>query len=174
MNIKKLEIITKDDLDNLYKDVNQEYCLVALPVPFEEDKANVYIEAIETGKVNNKEIISYGIYEDEELIGKVELTKIDNDAELDLVIKEKCENRGYGKKAIKHIEDFAIKNNWCNKIEAYVNIENKKMISILEASNYIKGNRFTADIMKENNGLYQLTTITGIEYYKEINRKQLI
>ena len=174
MNIEIIKKITKEDLDNLYKDVNQEYCLVALPVPFDEGKANVYIEAIETGKVNNKEIISCGIYEDEELIGKVELTKIEDIAELDLVIKEEYVNKGYGKEAIRYIEDIVCESKWCKKIEAYVNIENKKMIAVLEASNYLKGNNFKADIMKEHNGLYQLTTITGIEYYKEINSKQLM
>ena len=170
MKLKKLTKITIDDLNSLYKEVNQDLCLVSLPIPLEESKASNYCEAIEKGHTGDRELLSYGIYEEDELIGKIEATKVDKVAELDLIIKEKYENKSYGKEALKEFLEIIIKENNCEKIEAFVNSDNKKMIKVLEANFFNKGREFKADIMKEHEGIYQLMTVKGYEYYKELRK----
>lgn len=167
MKLIRLKLSSIEELNNLYKEVNQDDCLVSLPIPLPSDKAEVYLEAINNGFTNDRELISYGIYEEDELIGKIEATVIDNIAELDLVIKEKYENKGYGKKALKEFVEI-LRDNKIHTIEAYINENNKKMVSILEANKFIKGRDFKADIMKENEGIYKIISVVGIEYSKDL------
>lgn len=170
MKLKKLTNITADDLNDLYKEVNQDVCLVSLPIPLEESKASAYVEAIEKGRVGERELLSYGIYEENELIGKIEVTKIDEVAELDLVIKEKYENFGFGKGALKEFLSIINEINYCEKIEAFVRSDNTKMIKVLEANFFNRGREFKADIMKEHEGIYQLMTVNGYEYFIEFKK----
>ena len=171
MKLKKLTNITVDDLNELYKDVNQDLCLVSLPTPLEASKAKAYAEAINSGRVGERELLSYGIYAEDELIGKIEVTKIDGIGELDLVIKKQYENFGYGKKAIKEFLNIITSNKFCDFIDAFVRSDNEKMIRILKINNFLYGRDFKADVMKEHEGIYQLMTVKGYEYFIEINKE---
>ncbi len=171
MMLKKNENINHKMIEDLYKDINQSLCLMAINIPFEGDKADSYIEALNRGEAEGRRLISYGIYEEEEMIGKVEVIIIDKVGELDLVIKDKYINKGQGTKALNEFTNILKEHKYCEKVEAYINEDNKAMQAVLEKCNFIKGRSFKANLMREDNGIYQIKDIKGIEYYKELEKK---
>ncbi|MBR2067740.1 MAG: GNAT family N-acetyltransferase [Solobacterium sp.] len=154
-------------LNDFYLEVNQEFCLVQIPLPIQEEMALNYLKAIETRKNGNKELLSFAIMLEEEIIGKIELNKGQNHiAELDLVIKEKYTNMGYGKEALKLLEEKVKETNWCRIIEAIVKEDNLRMKKLLVDSGYMEGRSFIADIVVPHRGNYRIEEVEGREYKK--------
>ena len=158
-------------LEDIYKNVNQTNCLVQIQTPMPVEQLELYLQAIESGKVKDKEFICFGVYKDDAIIGKIELSKYpDGSGELDLVIKEKYCNQKYGEEALKQLEEYVKENFWCKRIVAYVNQENIAMIQLLRKCNYLKGRQFQADIMVPIDDTYQLKEVKGLEFYKQLQQ----
>ena len=159
-------------IEDIYANVNQENCLVQLKTPLPTDQLQQYLQAIEVGKVKDKPFICFGIYQDDAVVGKIELSRYeDGSAELDLVLKEEYCNQKIGREALNQLEEYVKENFWCKRIVAYVNEENEAMIHLLNACKYIETKPFKADIMVLNEGEYQLKTIQGIEFTKQLQQQ---
>ena len=154
-------------LNHLYEQVNQSCCLVQVQTPLAEEKAKQYIDAMESGKVGDKAFLCRGIYSDDTLIGKIEVSRYeDGSAELDLILREEDTQKGYGKEALEKLEEMILEEHWCHEIVAYVKDDNVAMRKLLEGNGYEAERPFKADIMVPRDGKYQLQEIQGFEYRK--------
>lgn len=153
------------ELETLYTHVNQKYCLVQIPLPLPTEQTQSYVNAIDNGVVEGKAFWCRAIQEDDDIIGKIELTKHDDGkAELDLVLRKEYENKGLGTKAIQEAIAFVEQENWCISIEAYVNQENIAMMKALEHNGFVRRQKFKADIVVPRDQLYELKEVTGYAY----------
>ena len=155
----------RKQLEELYENVDQQHCLVQVPLPMPEEETKAYIHAIDAGIVDEKPFLCFGIQEGDDIIGKIELSKDDKGvAELDLIIRKEYENQGVGTKALKEMMRYVEKENWCDEIEAYVNEENVAMMKVLENNGFLRQKKFKADIVVRQDDLYTLKEINGYEY----------
>ena len=165
IRIQKWPTESIQPLNDLYMDVDQTYCLVQLSTPLPTNEAYHYLNAIREGIVNEKPFLCFGIYMDQELIGKVEVSRYpNNEAELDIVLKKQCTNKGYGSEALSLLIEHLKELNWCKSIHAYVNEENGFVRRILEKNSFQPSRKFKTDIATFHDGIYTMKEITGIEY----------
>lgn len=156
-------------LEQLYAEVDQQYCLVALPVPLPESKTAQYLNAIRIGETNGLPLLCLAVMHDEGIIGKIDLFRSpDQSAEIDIVLKQRFTHQGYGTEALRQAIAMIRQIHWCTSIHAYIRQDNLPAVKLMEASGFTANRRFKADIMKEENGLYQLSVVQGIEYVLQL------
>ena len=165
ITIQKWPTDSIEPLNDLYKDVDQTYCLVHLSSPLPINEAYHYLHAIREEIVNDKPFLCFGIYLNQESIGKVEVSRYPtNEAELDIVIKKQHTGEGYGTKAITLLINHLNENNWCKSIHAYVHEDNIPIRKILEKNGFKPSQKFKTDIATYDDGIYSMKEITGVSY----------
>lgn len=159
--------LSYEAMNTLYADSDQSKCLVQLPVPL--DKANTFnfLKAVNTGNSNGHPFLCRAIMLEDRLIGKIELSRYDSyDSELDIILlKEEC-SKGYGREALKLLEEEVKQKEWCRSIYAYVDTENIAAGKMLAACGYEIGRFFTADVMIPHEGSYVIKSRRGCEMRK--------
>ena len=156
-------------LEQLYAEVDQQYCLVALPVPLPESKTAQYLEAIRIGETNGLPFLCMAVMHDEGIIGKIDVFRSpDQSAEIDIVLKQRFTHQGYGTEALRQMIALLRQIRWCTSIHAYIRQDNIPAVKLMETAGFSAGRRFKADIMKEDKGIYQLSVVQGIEYVLEL------
>lgn len=164
VQLKKWEGDVGSQLEDLYEQVDQSKCLVTLSIPLSKEKLENFIQAIQQEVVEGKAFQSFAIWVEEEMIGKIELTRYENrTSELDLVIKEAYCGKGYGTEAVKLLLQFVQAENWCTSIHAYVDESNQEVIHMLWKNGFQKGRSFQADISMEQEGTYYFQVKKGVE-----------
>lgn len=152
-------------LENLYRNTDQRFCLVAVPVPLPFEQTRQYARAIRDQLNDGKPFLCMAVKQDDAIIGKAELTKhSETEAELDIVIMESYTRKGYGTEALQSLIRYAREKEWCASIAAYVRTDNEAAVKLLEKNGFQKGRRFKADILKPLDGQYILHTADGMEY----------
>ena len=152
-------------LNELYAHVNQRYCLVQLPVPLPEEETARYLEVIRTGNNNGQPFVCFGIFMEDSLIGKIELTRQDDgDAELDVVIRDSETGRGYGTEALQILLREVYRRGWCRAVYAYAARDNSHARRMLAHAGFRQMRTFQADVMRWDHGTYRLEPQTGYEY----------
>jgi len=75
------------ELEKLYSEVHQKYCLVQLAAPLEENATQRYLQGIHTGVIDDKQILCRAVRLDDQIIGKIDLNRYPSGAaEIDIVI----------------------------------------------------------------------------------------
>lgn len=165
--------IRYEELNRLYEHCDQKYCLNALPTPLDEMMTRSYFLMVRTGRNNGNPFLCRGIFLDGTLIGKIELTKEeDGSAELDLIMDQAYENRGYGSEALRRMIDLSKDTGFCDSICAYVQEENEAMKRVLEKNGFEAVRPFKADVMTPLTDGYRLRTVSGREYMCTLQRSE--
>ena len=152
-------------LNELYAHVNQRYCLVQLPVPLPEEETARYLEVIRTGNNNGQPFVCFGIFMEDSLIGKIELTRQDDgDAELDVVIRDSETGKGYGTEALQILLREVYRRSWCRAVYAYAAKDNSHARRMLAHAGFRQMRTFQADVMRWDQGTYRVEPQTGYEY----------
>ena len=152
-------------LNELYAHVNQRYCLVQLPVPLPEEETARYLEVIRTGNNNGQPFVCFGIYVEDDLIGKIELTRQDDgDAELDVIIRDSETGKGYGTEALQILLREVYRRGWCRAVYAYAAKDNSHARRMLAHAGFRQMRTFHADVMRWDHGTYRVEPQTGYEY----------
>lgn len=159
--------LSYEAMNELYAHADQSKCLVQLPVPL--DKANTfrYLKAVQSGFSNSKPFLARAVYLDDLLIGKIELSRYEShDSELDIILRKEYCAKGYGRQALKLLEEEVTESGWCRSVYAYVDTENTPAGKMLAASGYELNRFFSADVMIPHDGTYILKTRRGAEMRK--------
>lgn len=159
--------LSYEAMNSLYAQSDQSFCLVQLPVPL--DKANTfrYLRAVQSQNADGKPFLCRSIQLDEQLIGKIELSRYETmDAELDIILKKDFCFKGYGREALRQMEELVKEMNWCRSVYAYVDTGNIPAAKMLAGSGYEIGRFFSADVMIPDQGSYILKTRRGCEMRK--------
>ena len=165
ITIRKWPDDSADLLNDLYSHVNQKYCLTQLACPLDEQATGRYLDAVRTGIVDGKPFLCFAVLLDEEVIGKVDLTRYEGGfAETDIVLKEQYTGEGYGPEAMKLVLDLVSDMDWCSAVGAYVDKDNIHARRMFTRAGFRQGRPFEADIMIPSPGRYILKTTTGYEY----------
>ena len=152
-------------LNDLYAHVNQRYCLVQLPVPLPEEETARYLEVIRTGNNNGQPFVCFGIFMEDSLIGKIELTRQDDgDAELDVVIRDSETGKGCGTEALQILLREVYRRGWCRAVYAYAAKDNSHARRMLAHAGFRQMRTFHADVMRWDQGTYRVEPQTGYEY----------
>lgn len=159
---------TEKTLMELYENVDQSNCLVTVNISSHQQTEN-YIRIIKSGDNDGKPFLCRAVCLDDQLIGKAELTRYDdNSAELDIVLRREYCGRGYGTKAVVDLVYTVIGMNWCSKIRAYVSAANKPAGRMLMKVGFKPLRKFKADIMVPAENTYSLKEQDGYEFILEI------
>ena len=153
-----------DALKELYEHADQSHCLVRIRVPLDVSATRNYFRAIRSENVNGKPFLCYAILLDDTIIGKIEASKdINEDGELDLILKKEYSLQGYGTEALRQFMKMLEEKQWCRRLTAYVDSDNKAMIRVLEKNGFEKKRNFCADVMAPSGNAYSLRTVAGSE-----------
>jgi RimJ/RimL family protein N-acetyltransferase len=107
IRLEKFPYLRKEPLEELYAEADQSFCLVHLPVPLPLNSTRKYLLAVRRELADGKPFLCYAIVLDDQIIGKIEVTKDHNDdAELDLIMKTAYANQGYGTEALRQLKDL--------------------------------------------------------------------
>ena len=159
-----------DALKELYEHADQSHCLVRIRVPLDVSATRNYFRAIRSENVNGKPFLCYAIHLDDAIIGKIEASKdIEEDGELDLILKKEYSLQGYGTEALRQFMKMLEEKQWCRRMTAYVDSENKAMIRVLEKNGFEKKRNFCADVMAPSGNAYSLRIVAGSEYVYEFS-----
>ena len=165
ITLKKWPTDSIQPLNDLYLDVDQSFCLVQLPIPFLTNESIHYLNAIHNEVVDEKPFLCFGIYEDDTLIGKVEVTRYpNNESELDIVLRKQYTQKGYATEALQQLRHYLQERHWCTRIHAFVNENNLPVRRLLEKSYFQPTRKFKADVSTFHDGSYVMKEIIGIEY----------
>ncbi|MBP3891543.1 MAG: GNAT family N-acetyltransferase [Solobacterium sp.] len=162
---------TIQDLEDLYADVDQTNCLVALPVPLPKQETIAYYEAIQMEHTQDKVLKTFAIIEEDAIIGKIELSIEEGIGELDFVLRKEHCNQKKGSEALQKFLELIQKENWCNEIVAYVHEDNLPMQKVLLKQGFQKTQPFKADVMVVRDGVYQLKEVKGSEYQLSLSEE---
>lgn len=169
IRLEKWPYLRKEPLEELYAQADQSFCLVHLPVPLPLNSTRHYLLAVRRELADGKPFLCYAVYLDDQIIGKIEVTKDpDEDAELDLILKTAYVRQGYGTEALRQLKDLLVEKHWCKRITAYVNADNQAMIAVLNKNDFTEGRPFQADVVVPQAGTYRLQTVKGQEYICEL------
>lgn len=159
--------LSYEAMNTLYSNADQSHCLVQLPVPLERANTFRYLQAVQSENSNGKPFLCRSIWLDEQLIGKIELSRYESyDAELDIILRKEFCHQGYGREALLVMEQLVREQEWCRSIYAYVDTENIAAGKMLAACGYEIGRFFSADVMIPSGGQYILRTRRGCEMRK--------
>ena len=159
--------LSYEAMNSLYARADQSKCLVQLIVPLERANTFRYLQAVQSGFSNGKAFLCRAIMLDDTLIGKIELSRYESfDSELDIILQKEYCAKGYGKAALKLLEEEVKESGWCRSIYAYVDTENIAAGKMLAASGYELTRFFSADVMIPYEGSYILKTRRGAEMRK--------
>ncbi|MBO7703846.1 MAG: GNAT family N-acetyltransferase [Solobacterium sp.] len=161
--------IRYEALNDLYEHTDQSFCLNRVAVPLDEDTTRGYFLSVRTESNQGMPFCSYGIFRNDELIGKCELTRYeDGSAEADLIIRSDQVNHGYGKEALALLLKEAETNGFCECITAYIREDNIAAKHIFEQNGFEQTQSFLADVVSPDGREYRITTVKGSEYRKEL------
>ncbi len=154
-----------EELCSLYEQVDQRYCLVALPVPLSPVSSAAYLKAVHSGTTGEKELLTRAVMLGDELIGKIELNRdADGSAEADIVLKRQYTGKGYGAEAFRQLTGFVKEEGWCDLITAYVHKENIHARRMFRKAGMRETRPFRADVLIPDDGKYILKPVEGYEY----------
>ncbi|MBR4164111.1 MAG: GNAT family N-acetyltransferase [Solobacterium sp.] len=171
IELKKWSDVSHEALEDLYENVDQSRCLVQLMVPLPKEQTEKYINAIQTGIVDDKPFLCFAITLDDKIIGKTELSRYPNNAaEIDIVLKKEYTGKGYGAEAIQQLYTYVQKTSWCNAIYAYVSTENIPAGKLFARAGYALGRPFQADVMVPVDGNYRMETKKGYEFIIDVEK----
>ncbi|MBQ9154995.1 MAG: GNAT family N-acetyltransferase [Solobacterium sp.] len=153
------------ELEKLYSEVHQKYCLVQLAVPLEENATQRYLQGIHTGVIDDKQLLCRAVRLDDQIIGKIDLNRYPaGAAEIDIVIAAAHTGNGYGAEALRQIISYVSEQKWCTAMHAYVHAENMHARKLFLKTGFRPGRRFQADVMIPGKNGYRFKTVDGYEY----------
>ena len=165
IHLDKWPYLRKDELEDLYANADQSYCLVRLPVPLPLSSTRNYMRAVRTESTNGRPFLCFAVYLDDRIIGKIEASKDEEDnAEADLILKRQYTGKGYGTEAMRQLQMILQERQWCRTLAAYTDRDNAAMIRVLEKNGFEKERDFTADVMIPDGGTYTVKSVRGMEY----------
>ncbi len=160
---------SRELLNELYAECDQSMCLVRLPVPLPKEETDRYMHIIETGNNQGRPFLCFGIYLDDRLIGKTELTRYEEgSAEADIIIQRDYCSKGYGTQALQELISTARAEEWCERIIAYIDLQNRAALKLFAKAGFQKGRTFRADVAVYEQGSLRVETHSGLECVKEL------
>lgn len=170
IQIEKWKTTDAQTLEELYSNVDQSHCLVALPIPLPKEQTDRYMEIMETG-INGELVFECRkVLMEGKIIGKIDLNRYPNGgAELDIVLRKEYTGKGIGTECMLMLEDDLKKSSFASHVHAYVRLDNIAMVKVLERTGFVPGRRFEAEVYSyEANGPM---FAKGREYIKALSRE---
>ena len=159
-----------DSLEELYANVDQSHCLVALPIPLPVAATNRYLAIMEDGKNGELAFQCYKILLNDKIIGKIDLNRYPGQrAELDIVLRKEYTGKKIGTEAMLLLEEELKKSGFAEYIHAYVRLDNIPMAKVLERTGFVPGRRFEAEVFSHEANSRIIAK--GREYIKVLSRK---
>lgn len=166
ITLKKWPDPGRYELERLYSEVSQKYCLVQLTVPLEESATQRYLQGIHTGVIDDKQLLCRAVRLDGELIGKIDLNRYPSGAaEIDIVIAAPHTGKGYGSEALRQMISEVSEAQWCTAMHAYAHADNMHARKLFLKAGFRPGRKFQADIMIPGKDGYRFKTVDGYEYF---------
>ena len=164
----KLFPIRYELLNELYEQTDQTYCLNPLTTPLDETLSRNYFLAMRTEQNQGRPFMCRGVFLNGTLIGKIELTREQDDAELDLIMRTDHCGKGYGTEALEQLIADVKEAGRCKTISAYADRDNIAVRNVLLKNRFAEERSFQADVVGFKQGQYILRMVQGMEYRRVI------